>query len=629
MPTPIITPYKSMSEFDTKHYDDLIKTEKYADAADYLEQHIPSNPKNNNVWLTEIQNLRNKAAENIALYNGTSEEVKTKMRFADKVFKDNVSGDDDYSKNFIEMSKLIGLGMVTNFSNSHIMPNPFNTTPSSSPKYPTDISPNIRPLGFGLYSTDPHRRNVEYKNRIHIRFAAPQKYMFTNAITGNKVYNNNNNNINNFLQSKGYTKEDLAKQNIIIHEESDGSSTISIDESNALFNKFMYDVIQTQEDNIGIVQGMFDENIRIARESMAGNTHFVNIDDDYGMIQFKRIIDDAINTKLARKEEVENTPQTYTSTVGPFIDDRMEILNSYYSRGYLTQEQYDERKKFIQDEQKQLLGSINVDHQMYSNFNDQNKPLSELDYEDKQTILNALNDSDLDDVILQSMIVNGTIGTFVTIKNPTVKPKAKSLSDFRKQKLQEVDAPKPLQVFIPTLFHDKAQAAIMRDTKTRSVIKYDELDRWNSTYKFVDGNVLQKVDGIFQINGQAVSKEQILAMISNDMAIKDVQLGLYQKNVNTKGQLINPDKYAQEALLAAIKISNENYPNVPLVDEEGNPLLTSTGFNTEKFMNMKGLTNNRLKPSIEDKLHYQVSAKLNEIYSIYAKIMGTYNQTNN
>lgn len=629
MPTPIITPYKSMSEFNTKKYDDYIKDEKYSDAADYLEQHVPSNPRNNTAWRTEIQNLRNKAAENIALYNGTSEDVKTKMRFADKVFKENISGNDDYSKNFIETSKLIGLGMVTNSPNSHIMPDPFNINPSSSSNYPTNISPNIRPLGFGLYSADLHRRNVEYKNRIHIRFAAPQKYMFTNPLTGNKVYNNNNNTIDNFLQSKGYNKEDLAKQNITIHEESDGSSTIYIDESSALFNKFMYDVMQTQEDNIGIVKGMFDENIRIARESKAGNTRFVNIDDDYGMRQFKHIIDDAINTKLARKEEVENTPQTYTSTVGPLIDDRMEILNSYYSRGYLTQDQYDERKKFIQDEQKQLLGSINVDYQMYSNFNDQNQPLSELDYEDKQTILNALNDSELDDVVLQSMVVNGTIGTFVTIKNPTVKPKAKSLSDFRKQKLQDVNVPKPIQVFIPTLFHDKAQAAIMRDTRTRSVMKYDEMDRWNSSYKFVDGNVLQKVNGVFQINGQAVSKNQILTMMSNDMAIKDVQLGLYQKNVNSKGQLINPDKYAQEALLAAIKISNENYPDVPLVDEEGNSLLTATGFNTEKFMSMKGLANNRLKPAIEDKLHYQVSDKLNEIYSVYAKIMGTYNQTNN
>lgn len=629
MPTPIITPYKSMSEFNTNTYDDYLKEENYSEAADYLEQHVPSNPRNNNAWQTEIQNLRNKAAENIALYNGTSEEVKIKMRFADKVFKENVSSNDDYSKNFIEMSKLIGLGMVINSPNMHIMPDPFNINLSSSSNHPANISHNIRPLGSGLYLVDQHRRNVEYKNRIHIRFAAPQKYMFTNSLTGNKVYNNNNNNIDNFLQSKGYNKEDLAKQNIIIHEESDGSSTIYIDESNALFNKFMYDVMQTQEDNIGIVKGIFDENIRIARESMAGNTHFVNIDDDYGMRQFKHIIDDAITTKLSRKEEVENTPQTYTSTVGPLIDDRMEILNSYYARGYLTQDQYDERKKFIQDEQKQLLGSINVDQQMYSNFDDQSQPLSELDYEDKQTILNALNDSELDDVVLQSMVVNGTIGTFVTIKNPTVKPKAKSLSDFKKQKLQDVNAPKPIQVFIPTLFHDQAQAAIMRDTKTRSVMKYDEMDRWNSSYKFVDGKVLQKVDGVFQINGQAVSKEQILSMMSNDMAIKDVQLGLYQKNVNSKGQLINPDKYAQEALLAAITISNENYPDVPLVDEEGNSLLTDTGFNTEKFMSMKGLANNRLKPQIEDKLHYQVSDKLNEIYSVYAKIMGTYNQTNN
>ena len=628
MPTPIITPYKSMSEFDTGHYDDLIKEEKYSDAADYLEQHIPSNPKNNNVWQTEIQNLRNKAAENIALYNGADEETKTKMRFADKVFKENELDDSSYSKNFIEMSKLIGLGMVATSPTQHVMNGPFKLDPYSNRSLSVGKSPNVVPMRSATVR-DPYRANATYKNLIQIKFASPQKYMFTNGITGNKVYNNNNNNINNFLQSKGYTKEALDKQDIKIYEDADGNSTIYIYESNPIFNKFMYDVMQTQEENIGILQGMFDENIQIARESTAGTTKFVDIDNDYGMIQFKRIIDDALNTKLARKEEVENTPQTYTSTVGPLIDDRMEILNSYYSRGYLTQEQYNERKKFIQDEQKQLLGSINVDKQMYSNFNDQSQPLSELDYEDKQTILNALNDSDLDDVVLQSMVVNGTIGTFVTIKNPTVKPKAKSLSDFRKQKLQEVDAPKPIQVFIPNLFHDKAQAAIMRDTKTRSVMKYDELDRWNSSYKFVDGNVLQKVDGVFQINGQALSKEQILTMMSNDMAIKDVQLGLYQKNVNNKGQLINPDKYAQEALLAAIKISNENYPDVPLVDEEGNSLLTATGFNTEKFMSMKGLANNRLKPSIEDKLHYQVSAKLNEIYSIYAKIMGTYNQTNN
>lgn len=603
MPTPIITPYKSMAEFDADTYDTYIKEEKYLDAADYLEQHIPSNPRNNNAWRTEIQNLRNKAAENAALYNGADEEVKAKMKFADNVFKENgLDSTDPNNKVFFDMTDIIGKNTAFETYNK------------------------ISPTGM-VYA--PAKNAQHYSNKINIRFAAPQKYMFTNGITGKKVYNTNNNNINNFLQSKGYTKEDLAKRNITIHEEMDGSSTISIDESNPMFNKFMYDVMQIQEDNIGIVQGIFDENIQISRETKAGRNNFVNINDDMGMRRFKHIIDDAITTKLARKEEVENTPQTYTSTVGPLIDDRMEILNSYYSRGYLTQEQYDKRKKFIQDEQKQLLGSISVDYQMYSNFNDQSQPLSELDYEDKQTILNALNDSDLDNVVLQSMVVNGTIGTFVTIKNPTVKPKAKSLSDFRKQKLQEVDAPKPLQVFIPKLFHDKAQAAIMRDTKTRSVMKYDELDRWNSSYKFVDGNVLQKVDGVFQINGQAISKDQILTMMSNDMAIKDVQLGLYQKNVNSKGQLINPDKYAQEALLAAINISNENYPGVPLVDEEGNSLLTATGFNTEKFMSMKGLTNNRLKPSIEDKLHYQVSDKLNEIYSVYAKIMGTYNQTNN
>lgn len=603
MPTPIITPYKSMSAFDADYYDGLIKEEKYSDAADYLEQHIPNNPKNNNTWQTEIQNLRNKAAENAALYNGADEEMKAKIKFADNVFKENgLDSTDPNNKVFFDITDIIGKNTAFTTYN------------------------RISPTGI-VYA--PAENTQHYSNKINIRFAAPQKYIFTNGITGKKVYNTNNNNINNFLQSKGYTKEDLAKRNITIHEETDGSSTISIDESNPVFNKFMYDIIQTQEDNIGIIQGIFDENIQISRETKAGRNNFVNINDDMGMRRFKHIIDDAITTKLARKEEVENTPQTYTSTVGPLIDDRMEILNSYYSRGYLTQEQYDKRKKFIQDEQKQLLGSISVDYQMYSNFNDQSQPLSELDYEDKQTILNALNDSDLDNVVLQSMVVNGTIGTFVTIKNPTVKPKAKSLSDFRKQKLQEVDAPKPIQVFIPTLFHDKAQAAIMRDTKTRSVMKYDELDRWNSSYKFVDGNVLQKVDGVFQINGQAVSKEQILTMMSNDMAIKDVQLGLYQKNVNSKGQLINPDKYAQEALLAAINISNENYPGVPLVDEEGNSLLTATGFNTEKFMSMKGLTNNRLKPSIEDKLHYQVSDKLNEIYSVYAKIMGTYNQTNN
>lgn len=603
MPTPIITPYKPMSSFDAKHYDGLIKEEKYSDAADYLEQYIPSNPKNNNVWQTEIQNLRNKAAENAALYNGADEEVKTKMKFADNVFKEKgLDATDPNNKMFFDMTHIIGKDMGFKTYN------------------------RISPTG-AVYA--PEKNTQHYSNKINIRFAAPQKYIFTNGITGNKVYNNNNNNINNFFQSKGYTKEALAKRDITIYEDADGSSIISIDESNPMFNKFMYDVMQTQEDNIGIIQGIFDENIQISRETKAGRNNFVNISDDTGMRRFKHIIDDAINTKLARKEEVENTPQTYTSTVGPLIDDRMEILNNYYSRGYLTQDQYDKRKKFIQDEQKQLLGSISADYQMYSNFNDQSQPLSELEYEDKQTILNALNDSNLDDVILQSMVVNGTIGTFVTIKNPTVKPKAKSLSDFRKQKLQEVDAPKPLQIFIPKLFHDKAQAAIMRDTKTRSVMKYDELDRWNSSYRFVDGNILQKVDGVFQINGQPVSKEQILTMMSNDMAIKDVQLGLYQKNVNNKGQLINPDKYAQEALLAAIKISNENYPDVPLIDEEGNSLLTATGFNIEKFMNMKGLANNRLKPSIEDKLHYQVSAKLNEIYSLYAKIMGTYNQTNN
>lgn len=590
MPIPNKT-YKSFKDFNAAEYDKYIQQEQYNQAADYMEEFIPSDPSKLVQYRVQIQQLRQKAYETEQLYNGADEETKNKLRFANNVFSPNELKDETNS--FVERYR----------SNKDEM----GTIKTQHPY-----------TGHGLKS------NKTYTNYIDIKFEAPSKHVFHNSITNRNVNNKNVNNIDTFLQQNGYTLEQLKQLGITVQKQSDESTILRIKQDDPNFNKIIYDIYNTQNNLKGFFTGWFDEDIKIGRVDNNGITEFIPIDKDPNATAFYNIINDALNTKLIRQEELNTEPQTYTTTVGSYISDKMQMLDDFYNKGYYTDAQYKQRREWALEEHKDLIKNIDTNLPMYSSYYNEDEVMTELEDKQKSVLLKYMQNANPEDITLQSMIANGQIGVYVTVKGKNDSPKSSNLSAYANNNVDELRGQKAVRFFIPGALHEKAQAAIMQDTNARSVLEYANLTKYNKGYTFVDDSKLDNIDGVLYYNGNPLSESEATELINKDMIIRDSRIALYQRNVNNKGQIINPDKYNRETMLTAIKAANEIYPNVSLIDENNNPLISNNEINIQKLNEMKSSTNSKLKPEIEDRLLWDISEKLNTIFEIYDKILGVY-----
>lgn len=597
MSTPNKT-YKSFKDFNAAEYDKYIQQEQYNQAADYMEEFIPSDPNKLVQYRVQIQQLRQKAYETEALYNGADEDTKTKLRFANKVFTPN--GLKDETNNFVETYRI-------------------NKNEIGKSNFINPYDPKV----MRLRKPDTPKKK-EYTDYIDIKFEAPSKHVFHNAITNRNVSNKNINNIDTFLQQNGYTLEQLKQSGIIVQKQNDSSTILRIKQDNPNFNKFIYDVYNTQNNLKGFFTGWFDEDIKIGRADNNGITNFIPIDRDPNAKAFYDIINEALNTKLARQEELTNEPQTYTTTVGSYISDKLQMIDDFYNRGYYTDAQYKERREWALKEHKDLIKNIDINSPMYSSYYNEDEVMTELEDKQKNVLFKYMQNANPEDITLQSMIANGQIGVYVTVKGKNDSPKSANLSAYAKNNVDELRGQKAVRFFIPGALHEKAQAAIMQDTNARSVLEYANLTKYNKGYTFVDNSKLDNIDGVLYYNGEALTEDKATEMINKDMIIRDSRIALYQRNVNSKGQIINQDKYNRETILTAIKAANEIYPNVNLVDEDNNPLISNNEINIQKLNEMKSSTNSKLKPEIEDRLLWDISEKLNTIFEIYDKILGVY-----
>lgn len=597
MPTPNKT-YKSFKDFDAVEYDKYIQQEQYNQAADYMEEFIPSDPNKLVQYRVQIQQLRQKAYEIEALYNGANEDTKNKLRFANNVFLPN--GLQDETNDFVENYRI-------------------NKNEIGKSNFVNPYDPQI----MRLRKPDTPKKK-EYTDYIDIKFEAPSKHVFHNSITNRNVNNKNVNNIDTFLQQNGYTLEQLKQLGIIVQKQNDESTILRIKQDNPNFNKFIYDVYNTQNNLKGFFTGWFDEDIKIGRADNNGITNFIPIDRDPNAKAFYDIINEALNTKLARQEELTNEPQTYTTTVGSYISDKIQMIDDFYNKGYYNDTQYKERREWALEEHKDLIKNIDTSLPMYSSYYNENEVMTELEDKQKNVLLKYMQNANPEDITLQSMIANGQIGVYVTIKGKNDNPKSDKLSAYADNNTDELRGQKAVRFFIPGALHEKAQAAIMQDTNARSVLEYANLTKYNKGYTFVDNSKLDNIDGILYYNGNPLSENEATEMINKDMIIRDSRIALYQRNVNNKGQIINQDKYNRETMLTAIKAANEIYPNVNLVDENNNPLIFNNNIDIQKLNEMRSSTNSRLKPEIEDRLLWDISEKLNTIFEIYDKILGVY-----
>jgi hypothetical protein len=595
MPTPNKT-YKSFKDFNADQYDEYIAKEQYNQAADYMEEFLPNDPGKINDYIFQIYQLRQKAYETEQLYNGIDEDTKNKIRFANKVFTPEGLKDEsnDYVERYINAKNQIGTSITKSFFTGHTM----------------------------QYRTI--RRNKDYGDYIDIKFEAPSKFSFRNGITDRNVYNENANNIDTFCKQNGYTLDGLKQQGITPIKQDDESIVLRIKQDNSNFNKFIYDVYNTQKTVKGFFTGWFDEDIKISRVDKGGISEFVPITDDPYAVDFYNMIDRALNTKLSRKEEVHNEVQTYTTTLGSYISDKMQMLDDFYSKGYYTDAQYKERRDWALKEHKNLIKNIDTNLPMYSSYYNEDGVMTELDAKKKNSLLKYMQNANPEDITLQSMIANGEIGVYVTIKGKNDSPKAGTFPVYSSDDAEELRGQQAIRFFIPGALHEKAQASIMQNTNTRSVLEYNNLTKYNKDYTFVDDTKLKNIDGVLHYNGKALTEHEATELINKDMIVRDSRIALYQRNVNSKGQIINTDKYDKEVWLTAIKAASELYPNVSLTDDDNNSLISNDGINIQKLINMKSSTNSALKPEVEDRLLWDISKKLNTIYEIYDKILGVY-----
>lgn len=551
--------YSSKVKYDSKYFNDLIDERKYLEAADYADKFKMNDPEQQRIRDNEIINLRREGRKMNAIFSRVaSNEDKQAIEFYMNVFKnkgiDKISSNNIFNKDFIELKNNLGGSNATT---------------------------------------------------LEITFAPEKQYLFGDWF--DFLMPDNKANIDDFYSRSGLTKEELENAGVDITPK-DGNIIMRFDKSNMYANYILYNLRDGRS---------------TSRPEDSNNPYFNSIrgyDDkgnqtDGGNVGTARKLKDLIDRTREVSEKYGqpfNYTDVYSATVGTFIEDGLEEIRKRYADGDLKVSEYkalmDERYGDITSVLKSL-GSAN--YVIYSDsYNKQatDETMVPLANQERSWAINEITAAE--NYSLNSMIVNGQIGTLVTIySTPEEK---KNIDD--KSTPEEMVKNKRHSFFIPGLFHDKAQAAINKDTNTRAEQELNEMRKWNYPIELAGGGSLKPVGGnIFKYNGKDISKEQALTYVKKDLIIEDAKRNLKYQFMSVTGE-INIPMYQDLTKKLAYTSVEELFPNINLTFINGEPITLDDMFA------MKGIGSN-VATEYQKYMTRDVYEKLCQAYSIYDILM--------
>lgn len=579
---------KQQYAFNQDKFNQLIANRQYNDAADYAAMFHFSDPKTQKEHENDIINLRRNGRILGAIYSRIDDpNALAQIEFYDKVFVDGgleqLSGN-DYVDKFVEYKRQLG----------------------------STIDYNI---GADTVTNEATRLSITFQ---------PKTKTFLGI---DWLAKDNKNNIENFYEESGLTEQQLKAAGVIVSHK-DGKTTLDFDKSNSLANQIIFNLPIDKHYLGDAPMTSSGDNVAIVGYNAKGEV--TGYGRTHGAI--KDLITSAKSTKESYFKKTDLAEKDYSSTIGPAINDNLEALKAAYQAGEIDETTFNRQYQILGNNiiaAVQSLGSNNCE--MYTNaYNEKvtDNTLISAGNEQREHLANLISSTNPKDIELLSMCSNGKIGTLVVIN-------AQPISSKQIEGLDATAAPEDqyktrrIQIFIPGFMQKQAQAKINTNTSSRSIQEANSMLDWNYTYKCSNGvEIMPDGKGGFVKNNKPIDKDEAIKEINKDMIIQDAVNNLKFNYLSWDGNLISDkdnsllgaEEYEKMARLISIYSGNELNPGVKLTKTNG------SDYTVDELFNIKGLSTNNYwynekDVEISQSLPYQVSLKIEDIYSIYDAIM--------
>ena len=555
--------------FDENKFNQLISNRQYNDAADYAAQFHFSDPETQKAHESDIINLRRSGRVLGAVYGRVKDPNDlAKITFADNVFVDGGlerSGNNEINTAFEDLKSKIGSAV--------------------------DSDGNV----------------TNEASTLEITFEPK-----TNKLLGiDWLMPDNNNNIENFYKTSGLNVNTLRDNGVQVINK-DGRTILRFDKSNPLANKILYNTPTVLNGMAGDVDRavLATKPTKVVGYNKKGEV--TGETDD--LREFRAFIKDARNTKEKYFKDFDLTYKDYSSTVGPMISDELSSLKAMLNSGQINETQYNQQARAIAPH---IFSAINTlgsgNYEMYTNnFNEEptDETLVPVENKDRSKLTDLISNYDPKDIDVSAMVSNGKIGALITLEG-TGNETASDKNDGRR-----------IQIFVPGLLQEEAQAKINRNTSTRAIQELNSMIDWGYSYKLRDGSEIGVNDrGQFTKNKEVINKQSAIQEINKDMIMEDALSNLKFQYMNADGNITDNLKYEEMARLLSMNAAADIYGDVKL---NVNPQTTDVTL-SDKFGNIYTSDDIFNRNIDKDKTQYEIYYRLNEIYSMYNELMDELN----
>lgn len=561
--------YTQSRKFDENKFNQLVANRQYSDAADYASQFHFNDPETQKAHESDIINLRRSGRVLGAIYGRVKDPTDlAKITFADNVFVDGGlerSGNNEINTAFEDIKSKIG-------------------------------------------STVDSDGNVTNEaSTLEITFEPK-----TNKLLGiDWLMPDNDNNIEKFYKTSGLNVNTLRDNGVQVINK-DGRTILRFDKSNPLANKILYNTPTVLNGMLGDLDRavLATKPTKVVGYNKKGEV--TGETDD--LREFRSFIQDARNTKEKYFEDFDLTYKDYSSTVGPMISDELSSLKAMLNSGQINETQYNQQAKAIAPH---IFSAINTlgsgNYEMYTNnFNEEptDETLVPVENKDRSKLADLISNYAPKDIDVSAMVSNGKIGALITLEG-TGNETASDKNDGRR-----------IQIFVPGLLQEEAQAKINRNTSTRAIQELNSMIDWGYSYKLRDGSEIGVNDrGQFTKNKEVINKQSAIQEINKDMIMEDALSNLKFQYMNADGNITDNLKYEEMARLLSMNAAADIYGDVKL---NVNPQTADVTL-SDKFGNTYTSDDIFNRNIDRDKTQYEIYYRLNEIYSMYNELMDELN----
>lgn len=565
---PIDKSFYNNYAYDSTHFNDLIKQFKFEEAADYAEQFVMNDTKEQTLRESDIENLRRQGRIFNGIYERTPDDDKQALSFYMNVFGEN------------GINPLIGDNDIAN-----------------------------------AYSNLKDQLGGKGATKLKISFAPKKQYLFGESL--DIFAKDNENDIQDFYDRSGLTEDDLRSAGVNVTKE-EGNDVLIFEKTSKYSDYILYNLGNIGRPTISNYSGTVHKPKYINIQGLNDKNEIIEdpIERNYELVyNAQRLINDSKNIADKYMQPIREN-RVYTSTISSFLEDGMEELRKQKAQGLITGTEY---KRAMEERYSDITGVLkslgSSNYHIYSNAYNENEDETMIELGNKARHWAIEEISTAEDFSLNSMISAGQIGTLVTIYGVPEDKKNIDKDDTPEDRVKGVKH----QFFIPGLFHEKAQQAINADNRTRAEQELNDIQSYTYSYKTKEGKELSHVGGnIFEYNGKQIGVDEARTVLSKSMAIDDASKTIRQGFTDANGNVNKPlaEEFAKKV---AFNVVNELFPNTPFT------LLDLTPFGEDDLFNMRAIGGN-VEASYKQLVNQYVYDKMLEAYSIYDLIMKDVNK---